>query len=134
MVRVTTHTFTPNPFGAGVYGQGIPALGYGTSGDKTAAGVFQDSRFRTNIGVLSTTHFAISVNVTITDANGNVVYNGSWSLEAYEQRQRSLPSLGISSLAGGTVTFSTSSTYWKYHGYISTVDQGSGDAVYNLAR
>ena len=57
-----------------------------------------------------------------------------WSLAPYEQRQLGLPSFGVSSLDGGTVVFARTSADGSYCGYLSIVDQDTGDAVYVAAQ
>ena len=133
LVKVTTHTFTPNPYGDGVYGQGIPAVPAGVLSTANVPGVFQGSDLRTNIGALNTSSGAITLKVTVLNAAGNEEVSATWALQPYEQRQVSLPSLGLSSLDGGTVVFELQGS-GSFRGYTSTVDQSSGDAVYNQAR
>jgi len=133
LVKVTTHTFTPNPYGDGVYGQGIPAVTAGALTMQIVPGVFQGSALRTNVGVLNTSNSSISVTVKVYRANGGQVKSVNWTLQPYEQRQVSLPSLGVNELDGGLVSF-TAGSGTSFRGYTSTVDQSSGDAVYNEAR
>jgi len=133
LVKATTHTYTPNPYGDGVYGQGIPAVSAGTLGTAIVPGVFQGSELRTNVGALNTSSSSISLKVTVLNAAGNEEASTTWTLQPYEQRQVALPSLGISSLSGGTVKFELQGS-GSFRGYTSTVDQSSGDAVYNEAR
>jgi len=66
-------------------------------------------------------------------ADGGQAKSVNWTLQPYEQRQVSLPSLGVNELDGGLVTF-TAGRGTSFRGYTSTVDQNSGDAVYNEAR
>jgi len=129
----TTHTYTPNPSGDGVYGQGIPAVPAGTLTKTVVPGVFQGSEMRTNVGALNTSGGTLTLDVTILNAAGNEVGSATWTLQPYEQRQVSLPSLGVTTLDGGTVIFEMSG-HGSYRAYTSTVDQESGDAVYNAAR
>jgi len=129
----TTHTFTPNPSGDGVYGQGIPAVPAGSVAKSFVPGVFQGAAMRTNVGALNTSGGAITLDVTILNAAGNQAGSATWTLQPYEQRQVGLPSLGVASLDGGTVVFELSG-HGSYRAYTSTVDQESGDAVYNAAR
>lgn len=130
---VTTHTFTPNPYGDGVYGQGIPAVPAGTRSRVVVPGVFQGSVLRTNIGALNTSGSEITLDVTILSGGGDEQASTTWVLQPYEQRQVSLPSLGVSNLDGGSVIFELSG-HGSFRANTSTVDQSSGDAVYNEAR
>ena len=134
IVTATTHTFTPNPLGGGSYGQGIPASRAGSAGETLVPGVFQNAVLRTNIGVLNTSGTTVTLEVRVLDANGNQMSFTGWSLQPYEQRQVGLPVLGVSSLNGGSVTFRVTSAGGSILGYASTVDQVSGDAIYNAAR
>jgi len=134
IVTATTHTFTPNPLGGGSYGQGIPASRAGSAGQTLVPGVFQNAVLRTNVGVLNTSSTTVTLEVRILDAGGNQMSLTGWSLQPYEQRQVGLPVLGVSSLDGGSVTFRVTSASGSILGYASTVDQVSGDAIYNAAR
>ena len=133
LVKVTSHTFTPNPYGGGFYGQGIPAVSAGALSTGIVPGVFQGSTLRTNVGALNTSSGTISLKVTVLNAAGNEEASTTWTLQPYEQRQVGLPSLGVSSLSGGTVVFVLQGS-GSFRGYTSTVDQHSGDAVFNEAR
>jgi hypothetical protein len=95
--------------------------------------VFQGSELRTNVGALNTSGSSISLRVTVLNAAGNEEASTTWTLQPFEQRQVSLPSLGLSNLTGGTVVFELQGG-GSFRGYTSTVDQNSGDAVYNEAR
>lgn len=134
VVTVTTHTFTPNPLGGGSYGQGIPASRAGSAGETRLPGVFQNASLRTNVGVLNTSGNQVTLEIRVFDANGGQLSLTGWSLQPYEQRQVGLPVLGVDSLEGGTVTFRVTSGGGSILGYASTVDQLSGDAIYNAAR
>ena len=133
LMEVTTHTYTPNPYGDGVYGQGILALPACPYARAIVPGVFQHSQLRTNVGALNTSGGPITLTVRILNAAGNEEASATWSLQPYEQRQVSLPSLGLTSLSGGTVVFVLQGS-GSFRGYTSTVDQHSGDAVFNEAR
>jgi len=132
-MSVTTHTFTSNPFGGGVYGRGIPAVSAGTEDTTAVPGVFQNADLRTNIGALNTSAQTITLGVVVFDPSGAAVASATWTLQPYQQRQVSLPSLGVTSLDWGTVVFQLDGG-GSYRGHTSTVDQASGDAVYNAAR
>lgn len=133
LVAVETHTYTPNNAGPGTFGQGIPAVAAGGPAAVTIPGVFQGAEFRTNIGALNTSSGSITLGLTIVNAAGSVVASATWTLKPYEHKQVALTSLGVTSLDGGTATF-TLTTSGSFRAYASSVDQGSGDAVYNEAR
>ena len=131
---VTSQTSTPNAAGPGSYGQGIPAVAGDTATRAVAPGACQSAEKRTNVGVLNTSSHPIALSITVFDANGTVAVTTMWTLAPYEQRQVGLTSFGISSLSGGTVVFSRTSADGSYCGYLSIIDQDSGDAVYVAAR
>jgi hypothetical protein len=133
LMVVTTHTFTPNPEGAGTFGQGIPALSPGTSGSKLLPGAVQNSDFRTNVGVLNTTAWTVDVDFIIRNGDGVEIASTTWRLAPYEWRQEGLPSFGVTDLANGSIEI-ISEEWVSYQGYASTVDQNSGDAVFSQAR
>lgn len=134
LVAGTTHTFTPNPSGDGVYGQGLPAVSAGGRQQVVAPGLYQGASFRTNVGVLNTSADTITVALELRDPAGGTVVATTWTLAPYEQRQQSLRSLGVTQLQGGTLLVTRQSQLGTFRAYTSTVDQASGDAVYNEAR
>ena len=133
LVAVTTHTFTPNPEGGGTFGQGIPARAAGPGGWRVLPGMIQTSGFRTNFGVLNTSGAAMDLEIAVRDFNGTVMSRQTWTLAPYEWRQRSLPALGVNSLTDGSIELEAESSA-SYLAYSSTVDQFSGDAVFNPAQ
>ena len=134
MIYGTTHTFTPNPDGDGVYGQGLPAVGDAGRNKVVAPGLYQNADLRTNVGVLNTSAATITVELSLLDGSGVELANHIWTLQPYEHRQKSLPNLGVSNTDGGTLVITRTSDVGTFSGYTSTVDQASGDAVYNAAR
>lgn len=134
LIYGTTHTFTPNPDGGGVYGQGLPAVDAGNRNMVVAPGAFQGSIFRTNVGALNTSGETIVLQVSILDDAGIEVAGEAWTLPPYSHRQKSLSAFGTGPLNGGTVTLTRTSDPGSFRAYTSTVDQATGDAVYNEAR
>ncbi len=134
LISATTHTFTPNTAGPGGYGQGLPAVPAGERSRVVVPGIYQGVRFRTNVGVLNTSAEPITVELTIRDAGGAEAATAAWNLAPYEHRQRSLPSLGLGALDGGTLTVNRTAGGGPFRAYTSTVDQDTGDAVYNAGR
>lgn len=133
LVAVTTHTFTPNPEDSGTYGQGIPARAAGPGGRQMLPGIIQTSDFRTNVGALNTSGRSIDLTIVIRDADGATVTSTTWTLAPYEWRQRSLTSFGIASLEDGSIEIEADGST-SYLAYASTVDQFTGDAVFNPAQ
>ena len=133
-LRVSSHTWTPNPFGDGTFGQGIPGVTPGEDSEVRASGVFETSSQRTNFGVLNTSNAQLDVRIDILDASGTQRATVTWNLLPYEQSQRSVSSAGISNLVGGSVVFTSTSGSGSFRAYLSIVDNDSGDAVYVEAR
>ncbi len=133
-LRVSSHTWTPNPFGDGTFGQGIPGVTPGEDSEVRASGVFETSSQRTNFGVLNTSNAQLDLRIDILDAGGAQRATVTWSLLPFEQRQRSVASTGIGSLAGGSAVFRSTSGRGSFRAYLSLVDNDSGDAVYVEAR
>ncbi len=131
LAKVTTYTFTPNPTGDGGFGQGLPAAGPGVLNRVVIPGLFKNANQRTNIGILNTSAQTLSVDVEIRDAAGAEVTTATWTLPPFAQRQSSLASIGAGSMNGGTVIITRQSSAGSFRAYTSTVDQKSGDAVYN---
>ncbi|RLE24225.1 MAG: hypothetical protein DRJ65_10370, partial [Acidobacteria bacterium] len=94
-------------------------------------GLFKNSGQRTNVGLLNTSGQTLVVNVEIWDDTGTKITAVTWTLPPYSQRQSSLGSIGAGSMSGGTVIITRQSTGGSFRAYTSTVDQKSGDAVYN---
>jgi len=134
LISATTHTFTPNTAGPGGYGQGLPAVPAGERSRVVVPGIYQGARFRTNVGVLNTSPEPITVELTIRDAGGAEAATAVWNLAPYEHRQRSLPSIGLGGLDGGSLTVNRTAGGGPFRAYTSTVDQDTGDAVYNAGR
>jgi len=133
-LRVSSHTWTPNPFGNGTFGQGIPGVAPGEDTEVRAPGVFESSSRRTNFGVLNTSNAQLDVRIDILDGGGTQRATVTWHLLPYEQRQSSVASAGISSLDGGSAVFTSTTGSGSFRGYLSIVDNDSGDAVYVEAR
>jgi len=136
LMRVCSYTSTPAVVTDGAYGQGIPGLVGGTPDGivAVAAGAFQDTRRRTNVGVLNTSRSPITVDVEVLDAGGAVRATSRWSLAPYQHRQRSLRSLGVDLLDGGSVAFVSETPGMTFGGYLSVVDEETGDAVFVAAQ
>lgn len=115
----------------GVYGQGLPAVGPGVLNRVVIPGLFKNPSQRTNVGVLNTSAQTLDVDVDIWDDEGVKIAEAFWTLLPYSHRQSSLNSIGAGSMSGGTVIITRRSSGGSFRAYTSTVDQKSGDAVYN---
>jgi len=131
---VTSQTSTPNAAGQGSYGQGIAAVAADTATRAIAPGACQSAEKRTNVGVLNTSSHPIALTITVFDVYSAVATSIGWTLAPYEQRQVGLSVLGVSSLSAGSVVFERTSAQGSFCGYLSIVDQDTGDAVYVAAR
>jgi hypothetical protein len=134
LMVVMSRTSTPNPEGGGSYGQALPAVGEGVKGMVISPGVFQSADYRTNVGVLNTSASQIELDVDVRDSAGIDVRTARWTLRPYEFKLRSVSSLGVSSLDGGTVYFILRSSSGSFRAFTSTADNTTGDPVYNAAQ
>lgn len=134
-VVIGSRTYTFGDDG-GTYGQEI--FGILVSDRAWAAGAQNDSLYRTNVGVYlpvgppqgSTVDFE----VIIRDASGNEVTRGTMPFPAAGMQQRSLTSFGADQLLDGSIEVVCSDPDFFWYGYISRVDQISGDAVFRPLR
>jgi len=133
LVKATTYTFTPNPGASGGYGQGVPARGVTDENEVTVAGVFQNTSYRTNIGVLNTSPSPTTVEVKVFGPDGTGLGTATWNLQPYEQKQKSVTALGVNEANGGYVIFTHSGSTGSFMAYATVVDQETGDAVYTAA-
>jgi hypothetical protein len=134
LMTVSSYTATPAVVTSGSYGQGIPAIAKGATTTAAASGAFQNAQRRTNVGLLSTSDRPITVRIDIVDVTGVTRATKSWTLQPYQHRQKSLASLGVDTLNGGTVIFTNTGEYGSFGGYLSTVDAVTGDAVFVAAQ
>jgi len=86
------------------------------------------------VGVPNTSGVSVEVAITVLDASGAERASTTWTLARYQHRQVSLPSLGVTGLAGGTVVFEQQPGPRSARGYVSTVDGVTGDAVHGAAQ
>jgi hypothetical protein len=129
-VTSRTYNLTDN----GTYGQFIPAVPAGRAIDQgETAMVIQLRRnddFRTNVGVVSLTADAITVEASYHAGDGTVVGTASYELPplAFHQDNDAIP--GTEDLDGGFVELTSSTVGARFLAYASVVDNGSGDPVY----
>lgn len=130
LVTATTYTFTPNPVGAGAYGQGVPAVPAGTKNRVIVPGVFQDAAHRTNIGVLNTSDETIDLDIAVYGPAGETLGIAQWQIRPYEQSQAPVTALGVGQAVGGYVVITRTTSVGSFRAYASVVDQATGDAAY----
>ena len=135
---VTSRTYTLDPDdGIGEYGQTIPGSSTWHGIDWTtlgyAAGVLNDgSSFRANVGIASWSEDWTSVAVDVQDADGAIVESLSYEVPPFGHVQERL----AVPIEGGSLVF------WLedgpddalVYGYVSVVDQITGDASFQLAQ
>lgn len=144
------------------YGQTVPSVsspfGYMVwgAGKAILPGVRQDSRFRTNIGVVNLSPLVfpkpprLKVKLRIVQANGTPIREVTKEVEAMSLRQWSLPDLGVNSLPVGRVEVTVDPSDPLYQpcqirqdlsapgalfiAYYSKVDNTTGDAEFGLGQ
>ena len=135
---VTSRTYTLDPDGGiGEYGQTIPGsstwLGVDWATLGYAAGILNDGlSFRSNVGIASWSADWTSVAVDVQDADGVIVESLTYEVPPFGHIQERL----AAPIEGGSVVF------WVedgpddalVYGYVSVVDQVTGDASFQLAQ
>lgn len=135
---VTSRTYTLDPDGGvGEFGQTIPGTspwqGVDWSTLGYAAGILNDGvSFRSNYGIASWTADWTTVAVDVQDADGTIVERLTVDVPPFGHVQRRLPT----PIEGGSVVFwlddgPDDAMVW---GYVSVVDQVTGDASFQLAQ
>ncbi len=134
---VTSRTYTANPVGGGEYGQTIPGAAAWQGVDPNtlgyAAGVLNDGvAFRANLGLASWSDHWTTVAVDVQDAEGAIVERLAYDVPPYGHVQRRLPT----PVEGGSVVLwvEAGADDALVYGYVSVVDQMTGDASFQLAR
>jgi hypothetical protein len=126
---IVAHTWTPAAAGGG-YGLGAAAQVVPSSERSVVGGLRQDGAYRTNVGVVNPTSAAADVELIVVDATGDRVADVTWTLGPYGARQASLASLGVTTLAGGSLVVQGANVL----AYASPVDNATGDSTYLPAR
>ena len=130
-------TWTASPAGGG-YGQSVPALGLTEmvgATSRTLSGVSQDSRFRTNIVLANTKETEAVVTLQVFRADGTVATSTTLTVGSLGFVQLNLANnLGVSSLTGGSVLVSSSTSGAQIGVYASVIDASTADPRTILAR
>src|SRR5664280_2581999 len=140
-LNVVGQTSTPNPGGAGTFGQSVPALASAdlvTSGSqRTIVAVSDDASFRTNLILANATSSPVTVSLALLDASGASLGSQTVPLLSLEMTQilevaRKL-SRG-SNVTNATLVLTTATSGGAFAAYASTVDNGTNDPRTLLAR
>lgn len=128
-----TYTFGED---GGTFGQDVSGI---LVADRAwSAGAENDSLFRTNVGVYLPVSPAqgstVDFEVIVRNPDGSEAGRGTLEFPAAGMQQRSLTSMGMDLLLDGSVEVVCSDPTFFWYGYISRVDQISGDAVYRPLR
>lgn len=134
LIVLVSRNSTPNPGANGSYGQGLAAVERGRSNKTVACGVFENANNRTNVGVLNTSASGVTVSVRILNSQGVVAGQASWTLLPYEHRMVNVGTLGATGLDGGVAVFERTSQSGSFRGFVSVVDNHTGDSVFVEAR
>ncbi len=134
-VAIGSRTYT---FGldGGTYGQEV--FGVLVSDRAWAAGAKNDSLFRTNVGVYlpvgPVQGSTVDFEVIVRDPEGAEIGRGTMEFPAAGVQQKNLSFVGADQLFDGSVEIVCSDPSYFWYGYLSRVDQISGDAVYRPLR
>jgi hypothetical protein len=135
---VTSRTYTTLPAGGvGEYGQTIPgaSLWQGVDGATLgyASGILNDGvGFRANVGVASWSAAWTDVVIDVQSAEGNILDSILYQVPPFGHVQERLPT----EVEGGTVVFYLETVPQDplIFGYVSVVNQATGDASFQLAQ
>ncbi len=112
----------------GTFGQDV--TGVLVTNQAWAAGLRNDSLYRTNIGIFWPGFDTARFTITVFDSGGAELASGTVTFHQAGLQQRTMDSLGVSLLIDGYVEISCDDTFSGWFAYASRVDQISGDAVY----
>jgi hypothetical protein len=140
-LNVVAQNSTPNPGGAGTFGQSVPALASAdlvTSGSsRTIVAVTDDANFRTNLVLANATSSPVTASLALLDSSGANLGSSTVPLLPFEMTQ--IGAVGRT-LAGGlnvtdaTLVLTTTTTGGSFAAYASVIDNGTNDPRTLLAR
>jgi hypothetical protein len=140
-LNVVGQTSTPNPGGAGTFGQSVPALASAdlvtTGSGKTIVAVSDDASFRTNLILTNAASIPVAVSLALRGADGTSLGSSTVQLLPLEMTQVSQVAR---TLAGGvnvtnsTLVLTTSTSGGAFAAYASVIDNGTNDPRTLLAR
>lgn len=131
VVGSRTYTFGDD---GGSYGQEV--FGVLVRDSAWASGARDDASYRTNLGVFLPVQPATSATFTVTvrGNDGDVVSTGALVFNDAGLQQKNLSAFGVGLLFDGSVEVTCDDPDLAWYGYLSRVDQISGDAVYRPLR
>ncbi len=139
---VNARTYNDDP--GGTYGQLIPAMDLDRAVQPGGTGylvhlsqsVSPTSGFRTNLGLVSASPFALTVDVELFRADGTSLGTRSYMLRPYESIQAStiFTAVTASQVDDGYITVTSATPGAVFFAYASAVDNLSGDAVFITAQ
>lgn len=132
--RLTISSRTWNDDAAGSYGQYIGAV---RLDDQASIGaraivpkVVMDGSFRSNVGVTELIGGTADLRIEVRDGEGTIRCSQSVELGPNQHRQWSVLDLGCGPLGGGRVEIVQEAGEGRIAGYVSIVDQRTGDPSY----
>lgn len=140
-LNVVAENSTPNPGGAGTFGQSVPALAAAdlvtNSSGRTIVAVTDDANFRTNLVLANATSTPVTVSLALLDAGGATLGTSSASLLPFEMTQigavgRTIA--GGSNVTNATLVLTTATSGGSFAAYASVIDNGTNDPRTLLAR
>ncbi len=141
-IAATSRTYNDAP--AGTYGQTVPAvtdddaISYGEDATLILLSRSPDpaAGFRTNLGLVNLTEGPIAIEADLFAADGAPLGTVTRSLRPFEHRQLNdiFHLAGADDVPDGYVVARTTSDGGRLLAYASVVDNGTGDAVFLLAR
>jgi hypothetical protein len=140
-LNVVGQTSTPNPGGAGTFGQSVPALAsadlVASGSTRTIVAVSDDASFRTNLILTNAMSSPVTVSLTLLDSSGATLGSSTVPLLPLEMTQ--IGAVGRSLALGANVTnatlvLTTSTSGGAFAAYASVIDNGTNDPRTLLAR
>lgn len=129
---VTSRTFTTRPVDAGSYGQFIPGVPEvdAVSDDAVGivAGLRQSAAYRSNLGMVNVTPFAVQARVTYVGGNGQTLGSERWRLPGHGRRQATGALPVAADVASAHIEVETPGG--RVLAYASVIDNRTGDPTY----
>ena len=140
-LNVVAQNSTPNPGGAGTFGQSVPALAaadlVASGSSRTIVAVTDDANFRTNLVLANATSSPVTASLALLDSSGATLGSSTVPLLPLEMTQigavgRTLA--GGSNVTNATLVLTTATAGGSFAAYASVIDNGTNDPRTLLAR